>query len=640
MKNSRPHSFSKRLSLSIMIISLFILLVTLLIADLSSHKLISEEATKSAENLLNATISTIEKELQKVEITVKDASWLVEEKKDDEKYLYHITRKIVEEDSTIIGSSIAFEADYFPGRYYFAPFSHQREDGSIESMQLGNRDYDYFYADWYLIPFLSKKGSWSEPYYDEGGGKELMSTYGYPMMDKDGHVYAIITGDISLDWVAEILSGIKPYPHSNIMITSRCGTYIHYNGMKGVTGETLFSTLEEFSGSNSKYKRNWEIANAMVEGEKGIKTYTNTDGEMSFAVYGPLSNGWELCITCDYHDILATTSKMHLILIIIGILGVIVMSGLCYLAIHKMTEPLLKISESAEIIAKGNFDATLPEIGTKDEIGQLRDSFEYMQTSLKEYITELKTTTASNARYENDLNTAKAIQESMLKKEFPTLGNIDIHAIMTPAREIGGDFYDAFVKDGLVYIAVGDVSGKGIPASLFMSFATAAFRLIAGIGIPLNEIIGKINDMITESNDTGNFITMFIASINPETGEFKYCNAGHNPIVMITPDGKASLMKVKTNLVTGLYAGFDYEMEEGHLEPGSQLILYTDGVTEAERSDKEQYGEERLLSWTQIAHLKEIDSTKACEWLYNDIKAFTAGNEQNDDITIMSVKLS
>lgn len=636
MKNS-THSFSKRLSLSIMFIGLCILVITLLTAAISSHKLISEEAAKSAVNLLNSTISTIEKELLKVEITVKDASWLATEKQDDESYLYHITRKIVEEDATIIGSAIAFKADYFPGKYYFAPFSHQLKDGSIESLQLGNRNYDYFYADWYLIPYLSKKGCWSEPYYDDGGGMELMSTYGYPIVDDKGDVYAIITGDISLDWISQILSGIKPYPHSNIFITSRCGTYIHYNGQKGVTGETLYSALEEFSDAEES---DWAIADAMVAGEKGIKTYRNSSGEMSFAVYGPLSNGWELCITCNYNDILATTSKMHLILIIIGILSIIIMSGLCYLAIHKMTEPLLKISESAEVIARGNFDAMLPEIKTKDEIGQLRDSFEYMQTSLKEYITELKTTTAANARYENDLNTAKSIQGSMLKKEFPNTGNADIHAIMTPAREVGGDFYDAFIKDGLLYIAVGDVSGKGIPASLYMSFATAAFRLLAGIGIPLNDILSRINNMICESNNTGNFITMFIGSIDLETGEFKYCNAGHNPIVAIEPDGKASFMKVKANLVTGLYPDFNYEMEERHLEHGSQLILYTDGVTEAERADKEQYGEERLLSWTEIAHLKELNSTKACEWLYNDIKAFTAGNEQNDDITIMSVKLS
>ena len=210
--------------------------------------------------------------------------------------------------------------------------------------------------------------------------------------------------------------------------------------------------------------------------------------------------------------------------------------------------------------------------------------------------------------------------------------------MVRPAKEVGGDLYDFFLdNDKILYFAVGDVSGKGVPASLLMAITRASFRFIAKMGLPMNEVVSKMNNALAESNANGMFVTLFVGKINLETGEFDYCNAGHNPIVIISPDGKAGFMKVKPNLAAGLFPNFPYEEESCTLEHGSRLVIYTDGVTEAERADSSQFGDARLIEWSEKRYTLFSDSGEACEDLYSTVKQFTDGNEQNDDITIMTI---
>ena len=146
-----------------------------------------------------------------------------------------------------------------------------------------------------------------------------------------------------------------------------------------------------------------------------------------------------------------------------------------------------------------------------------------------------------------------------------------------------------------------------------------------------------MNNALAESNANDMFVTLFVGRINLETGEFRYCNAGHNPIVIISPDGKAEFMKAKPNLAAGLFSDFPYEEESRTLQHGSRLVIYTDGVTEAEKADGTQFGEDRLIEWSEKKCPLFSDSGEACEDLYSTVKQFTDGNEQNDDITIMTI---
>lgn len=615
-------SFSSRLSQIILLIVSILFIVMLGIVSFSSHALIAEEATKGAGNMLKSTVLEIEKEMEKVESTLQSVAWMVYEHQDEEEILYTITHEIVKRHPNISGSAIAFADGHHKGMHYFSPYSYMDpKTGEIHSMQLGNDDYNYFDMEWFKVAFSTKKSYWTEPYFDEGGGEIQMSTFCLPLFDLEGNVFAVMTADIPIDQMREKLNSIHPYEHSYIVMASRSGRLLNDKD----TSVTLLSLAEK-----NKDPRVKEFSKAMMEGKSGYSRFM-FDGIAGFVIYGPLENGWSAAISCQYRDVLRRSSQMHLILIIVGLIGILIMFLICYRTILRLTRPITELSVSALNMAKGNFQAQLPEIKSKDEMMMLHDSFSYMQKSLTHYINELKTTTAQNERMEGELNVARKIQMGMLPRNYPD----NLYAFLEPAKEVGGDLYDFFIKDKMLYFAVGDVSGKGVPASLVMAITRAAFRFIAGLGLQMNEIISRINDSVSVGNETNMFVTLFAGRINLETGECEYCNAGHNPIIVLPPDEEAYYLKVKPNLAVGLFEGFPYQAEKMTLKKGTRLLLYTDGVSEAENHGKELYGDDRLIAWARQAD-RNMDNKDFVDGLYAAVKTFTDGNEANDDITIMS----
>lgn len=330
----------------------------------------------------------------------------------------------------------------------------------------------------------------------------------------------------------------------------------------------------------------------------------------------------------------ATPLVLALSMLLVGLVGLIIVFFVCRREIRRMTRPVTELSVSALNMAKGNFKAKLPEITSKDEMLRLRDSFVYLQNSISDYIGQLKSTKSDNERMESELNVARTIQMGMLSTDFPP----QLHALLKPAKEVGGDLYDFIRKGDVLHFAVGDVSGKGVPASLVMSITRAMLHFVATLDLPLNESVSRINNSVADSNSNDMFVTLFIARINLKTLRMDYCNAGHNPPIVIPPDGKPRFLPVKSNLAAGLMEYFPYEDEHIDLVPGTRIVAYTDGVTEAENSRLELYGEDRLIG--DIKQLEaDMDEETVVKLLYQSVKSFTAGHPQSDDITIMSLKV-
>ena len=325
---------------------------------------------------------------------------------------------------------------------------------------------------------------------------------------------------------------------------------------------------------------------------------------------------------------------LALSLILVGVVGLVVIYFICRKEIRRMTRPVTELSVSALNMAKGNFKAQLPDIASKDEMLRLRDSFVFLQNSISDYISQLKTTRSDNERMESELNVARTIQMGMLSTDFPP----QLHAMLKPAKEVGGDLYDFIQKGDVLHFAVGDVSGKGVPASLVMSITRAMLHFVATLDLPLNESVSRINNSVADTNSNDMFVTLFIGRINLKTLRMDYCNAGHNPPVIVPPDGKPYFLPVKSNLAAGFMEHFPYEDEHIDLVPGTRLIAYTDGVTEAENNLLELYGEDRLMEG--IGKLSaDMDEKTVVKHIYDSVKSFTAGHPQSDDITIMSVKV-
>ena len=266
---------------------------------------------------------------------------------------------------------------------------------------------------------------------------------------------------------------------------------------------------------------------------------------------------------------------------------------------------------------------------------QLEDAHD----QLKDAYDQLEQTTTAKERMESELRIARDIQMSMVPSTFPDIDGLDMYASMTPAKEVGGDLYSYLLRDDKLYFCIGDVSGKGVPASLFMALATRGFRTLALTGRTPAEIATRLNNELTENNEQGMFVTMFICMYDLKQHRLEYCNAGHNPPIIGNAEGQYAFLDMKeTNAPIGLWPDLEFVGEEIDLPRGNMMLLYTDGLNEAENRQQEQYGEDRII---QLMTSHAPQSTRdMVEALKADTDCFRDGAEQNDDLTILAFRMT
>ena len=243
----------------------------------------------------------------------------------------------------------------------------------------------------------------------------------------------------------------------------------------------------------------------------------------------------------------------------------------------------------------------------------------------------------------NELHIARSIQMAMLPKSFPPYPDhedITIYGQLTPAKEVGGDLFDFYFRDDKLFFCIGDVSGKGIPASLVMSVTKASFRTISAHESQPECIVSHINDTIAEENETNMFVTMFVGALNLKTGHISYCNAGHDAPLLISEDGKRlELLKVESNLPVGVMKGWEYKSQENTIDSGTTIFLYTDGLTEAEDKDHGQFGEERMMNIARKIYADGKNTPKELiKQMVKAVRSFVGGAEQSDDLTLMAIQ--
>jgi serine phosphatase RsbU (regulator of sigma subunit) len=254
-----------------------------------------------------------------------------------------------------------------------------------------------------------------------------------------------------------------------------------------------------------------------------------------------------------------------------------------------------------------------------------------IHNKLKEAYDKLEETTTAKERIESELRIAREIQKRMLPHVFPKRRDVDIYAMMTPAKEVGGDLYGYALIDDLLYFCVGDVSGKGVPAALFMAEVTRMFRTLVDGRLTPNAIASRLNRALTEDNDQGMFVTMFIGLIHLKTGRMDFCNAGHNPPLL-----NGEYMKMESNAPIGLWQEVEFEGEEVDDMHGKTLFVYTDGINEAENIHQEQFGDERLRALLQ----KDLgDARQTSETVHKAVEEFVGEAEPTDDLTKMCIKM-
>ena len=629
MSNNR--SFAARLSRTIVGIVNMLFVLSIIVAFIFSYLTVGRKAVDDAQSQLRIVSLEVENTINEFEMAAQTISTLADYHRNDTSFAYNVVSSVVKQHPLVIGASVSYRPYFFPDLYYCAPYAYQNEvTGEMSTMSLGDEDYDYFHMDWYQLPKLLRKPVWTEPYYDEGASNQMMSTYSIPLFDEHDQLYAVVTLDIAVDWLQEKIASIRPYPNSYMVLVGRGGRYVSHVDEDKVMHETVFEDAYRMGD-----KKLLELGKRIISGETGYMRYKN-EGRASFAVYGPLNNGWSAAIICPWKDVFGDINKLANIFILVLLLGAIVLYFVVKCIIKRESQPITEFTYSALSMAKGNFQASIPEVKTKDELLRLRNSLSYMQESVGSYIGELRSTTAANERFESELNVARNIQLGMVPTDFPKMDAVELFARLIPAREVGGDLYDYCVKDNVLYFAVGDVSGKGVPAALLMAICRSVVHFVSELDLTMRERMEHVNRILCDGNENSLFVTLFWGRLDLITGELQYCNAGHNPIVVIPPIGEPYFLKAKANFVTGLFAEFSYADEVLTLPHGSRLIVYTDGVSEAETAKKELYGDDRLLAYaSQVDVLASTEET--VNGLYDSVKSFTKDNEQNDDITIMSI---
>jgi len=304
-----------------------------------------------------------------------------------------------------------------------------------------------------------------------------------------------------------------------------------------------------------------------------------------------------------------------------------------------ITKPIKMLIKGAAEVAQGNLDTKI-EINTEDEFGDLARDFNHMNVSLKKIMVELEETCTEKERIESELSVARKIQMGILPRTFPPFPDrpeFDIYATIKPAKEVGGDLYDFFFMDDehLCFI-IGDVSGKGIPAALFMAVTRTLIKAKTTKGLTPETVLERVNEDLSLDNVSSMFVTLFLGIINSRTGELEYCNGGHDPPYVLRNNGDVELLETGSSIALGVMEDFSYQSRRISLHKGDTILLYTDGVTESMDKDGNFFEEKRLeeILWK----IRGEPSKEVCQHILDEVENFAVGAEQSDDITILAMK--
>ncbi|MFH1625109.1 MAG: SpoIIE family protein phosphatase, partial [Pseudomonadota bacterium] len=471
-------------------------------------------------------------------------------------------------------------------------------------------------------------------------GNIVMATYSVPFyktVSGKRQLRGVVTADISLSWLEKIVASVKIAETGYAFLVSKNGTFVTHPGENLVMNETVFSVAEARGDSRLR-----EIGREMIKGRSGFVPFTSIlTGKKCWMVYAPLaSSGWSLGVLFPQDELMADITRLNRTVLFLGLAGFLFLFVVIVLIAGSITRPLRALAGATEDIGTGNLDIELPSVKSRDEVGKLADSFNYMKSSLKKYIEELTETTAAKERIESELKIARDIQMGILPKVFPPFPDrpeFDLYATLESAKEVGGDLYDFFFMDDdhLCFI-VGDVSGKGVPAALFMAVSKTLIRTTTTKGLTADTILDSANQALSTDNPSLMFVTLFLGILDTRTGELMYCNGGHNPPYIIRTSGDIEPMESTNGMALGVMEDFSYQSKKITLQKGETIFLYTDGVTEAMNERDELFSEERLEKG--LTRLKDKPVQEVANGIMEKVIAFSEGVPQSDDITIMVLR--
>ena len=655
-----PRSFARRLTWRIMLT----FLVLMGLASYIFYKVGKESFLIASENIcseyLESHTESVRRILSDIYVASVNTAPVIEEHLNQPDQLQDIMERMVELNPYLRSCGISFIENYYPqkGRWY-CPYAVRNEDGSIEKRTIADAKHDYLKQKWFTQTLAQDSAQWSKPFFDDGNQEMPLVSYLIPIHDKQGRTVAVLGADLSLNWLSEKLcegvlisynsfnednddDDFNDKEHIYFFIIDKEGNYIAHPDHKRVIKANYFTEARAASDSIAEY-----VGRQMtdrVQGQYNKEDNGNNlviNGQNSFIYYMPIKHiDWSIAFVIPTFMIQVILGIIGVVLMFLITLGLMIIFIVGHIVIKRSTLPIKLLSWAAGEIAKGQFNTPLPRVDSHDEIHLLRDSFERMQHSLTQYIAELQETTAQKSAIESELKIAHDIQMAMLPKTFPPYperNDVDIYGMVTPAKGVGGDLFDFFIRDQQLFFCIGDVSGKGIPAALFMAVTRSLFRNIANHVTEPDHIVSTLNNALIDGNETNMFVTVFVGVLNLNTGHLQYCNGGHNAPLLVGRDVGA--LSCEPNLPIGVLADFKYKLQEVNLDQYTTIFLYTDGLNEAEDCNHKLFGDNRV--WN-IARQALADGAHQPEQLINRmnqaIHTYVGTAEQSDDLTMLAIQ--
>ncbi len=547
--------------------------------------------------------------------------------------VYRHTQLNLSLDPMVYGSCVAFAPDQFePGVRLFAPYAHRHELG--ERLMDVKDAYDYTQPEWEWFdrPRRTLQPCWTEPFFDEGAGNVVMCTYSAPFVDAHGEFRGVATVDVSLETLQRTQRPLS-LPGALFVILSREGTIVSDRDPSLIMRENVWRLAETLGRPEIA-----DVARRMLAGETGVMRIPGFfEDEPVFLVYAPIpSTGWGFAATVPEREVMAPVYASLSERTLTTVVGLALVLATVLIVSFWFTKPISRLAAAVRRLGAGDLDAEVGDVRTRDEVGDLARAFNAMIAQLKEHVAALTRETAARESVESEIRVARSIQTSLLPRTFPPFpdrAEFALHAVNAPARRVAGDFFDYFfVDDQRLCIVMADVSGKGVPAAMFMAVARTIVRHLASNGLAPQDVLKRASESLLADNDTGLFLTIFIGVIDVNTGEMRYANGGHPLPLRINASGGVSPFGEVTGTLVGVIPDAAWESRTGRLAPGEKLIMFTDGFPEALSPNGEFFGEPRFRDLIQRLSSRSVEDL--CREAVEQIDAFQSG-ARKDDITLL-----
>lgn len=578
--NSIMRAFRKRRGLLIVITAALLLELLSASQYYFTHSLMERELEKRAEGELTLKAILVKSTLSSAEDILNNHIWDIRESLSHPDSVTEAIGRMIVLSRSVLGGTVAFVPDYYPAKgRLFEPYALRQGDSIVKSQIAGER-HDYTASRFYKSTLATGKSQWIEPYEDSEGAQTSVISYSVPLYDNHNEQAGVAVVDVSQKWLGDTIDRRHIYPSSFLLLLTEGGEPIIRPSESRISKSTTDSIIRMINDSSVVRQ------NSLSGRSKVIHFDTDErDGTVYYANMKGIPH-WQIAVVCYDDEVFAPLSKLRIRMLLLMLLA---------------------------------FGVLL-----------------YMIARFVRNDRKLKEKTMEQERIAGELRIASGIQQALLPQDEDSLTGVEdvcVEGRLIPAKEVGGDLYNAFVRDGKLFFCIGDVSGKGVPSALIMAITQSLFRNIALRESNPAHIMNQLNVAICRNNKANVFVTMFIGVLDMPTGNLRYCNAGHEVPLMLS-DG-CSMLDIKPNLPIGLFDDFNYEMQQTVMLPGATLLLYTDGLTEARNVEHQLLGRERVVE--MIAAMTADDTKRLVENVISRVQTFEENTEQSDDLTLLAV---